>query len=216
MSECDGDAADAALPSQVAAVDIADEAAPAPSPATPEGEGQKKAITVELHTADTGGKTNAAKQEAEATAAEGQAQWLLAFWAPTLKKKHPEVQVTVVGRSTIRVAGELGSDGDEAWPKLIATALKKADVDDLGEMDAAALLASIPETDGNGRGLQDLRAMEKDLGVKVVFCANKHVLLVGPKAKLQKKCFALRNLLSHYHWRLSGRDVAFETMTATR
>ena len=30
------------------------------------------------------------------------------------------------------------------------------------------------------------------------------------------QCFALRNLLSHYHWRLSGRDVAFETMTATK
>ena len=33
-------------------------------------------------------------------------------------------------------------------------------------------------------------------------------------AKLQKKTFVLRNLLSHYHWRLSGRDVAFEQMVA--
>ena len=58
--------------------------------------------------------------------------------------------------------------------------------------------------------------MEKELGVKVAFCSNDHVALVGPKAKLSKKCVAMRNLLSHYHWRLSGRDVAFEEMTATR
>ena len=41
----------------------------------------------------------------------------------------------------------------------------------------------------------------------------RHVLLVGAKHKLANKCFVLRNLLSHYHWRLSGRDVAFEQMT---
>ena len=33
-----------------------------------------------------------------------------------------------------------------------------------------------------------------------------HVLLVGSKAKLQKKCVQLRNLLSHYHWRLTGTE----------
>ena len=58
--------------------------------------------------------------------------------------------------------------------------------------------------------------MEKELSVKVAFCGDDHVLLVGAKAKLQKKAFAMRNLLSHYHWRLSGRDVAFETMTEKR
>ena len=65
-----------------------------------------------------------------------------------------------------------------------------------------------------GRGRRDLAAIEKDLSVKVVFCENRHVLLVGAKAKLQKKCLSLRILLSHYHWRLSGRDVSFESMTA--
>ena len=100
--------------------------------------------------------------------------------------------------------------------KRLGVSLKKADVDDLGPMDAAALLASIPEADADGRGLADLRGTEARLGVKVAFCSNGHVLLVGPKAKLAKKCSALRNLLSHYHWRLSGRDVAFETMTASK
>ena len=192
-------------------------------------------LTVELNESDADGASSAAQQEAAATAAEGQAQWLLTFWAPTLKKKHPDVTVTVIGRSAVQITGiatvaafavdsvdATSADHEAAvaafdagWRKAVASALKKADVDDLGVMDADALLASIPE-DANGRGLQDLRAMEKDLGVKVVFCTNQHVLLVGPKAKLGKKCFVLRNLLSHYHWRLSGRDVAFETMTATR
>ena len=63
-----------------------------------------------------------------------------------------------------------------------------------------------------------VRKIEKELSVKVVFCAapDPHVLLVGAKAKLAKKCFVLRNLLSHYHGRLSGRDVAFEAMTEKR
>ena len=186
------------------------------------------AVTVELHTPEA--TASAVKQDVAATAAEGQAQWLLMHWAPTLKRKHP-VDVALVGRSAIRVQGmqsaeqpyESAAAGageaetvaafEETWRKAIVSALKKVAVEDLGLMDAAALLASIPEVDANGRGLQDLRAMEKDLGVKAAFCSNQHVLLVGPAPKLSKKCFALRNLLSHYHWRLSGRDVAFETMT---
>ena len=100
------------------------------------------------------------------------------------------------------------------WSKQIAAAVKKVDVENLGPMNAAELWEAIPEDDSAGRGRQDLAAMEKELGVKVCFCDNGNVLLVGAKAKLQKKCFVLRNLLSHYHWRLSGRDVAFETMTS--
>jgi hypothetical protein len=34
-----------------------------------------------------------------------------------------------------------------------------------------------------------------------------HVLLVGAKAKLAKKCFVLRNILAHYYWRLTGQEV---------
>ena len=48
-----------------------------------------------------------------------------------------------------------------------------------------------------------------------MFRADGHVLLVGPKSKLRKKCSDVRNLLSHFHWRLSGRDVAFETATGS-
>ena len=42
-------------------------------------------LTVELNESDADGASSAAQQEAAATAAEGQAQWLLTFWAPTLK-----------------------------------------------------------------------------------------------------------------------------------
>jgi len=38
--------------------------------------------------------------------------------------------------------------------------------------------------------------------------------LFGNKKTMEKKCFDLRNLLTHYHWRLSGRDLSFEEMTA--
>jgi hypothetical protein len=34
-----------------------------------------------------------------------------------------------------------------------------------------------------------------------------HVFLVGPKAKLAKKCFVLKNILAHYYWRLTGQEV---------
>lgn len=55
----------------------------------------------------------------------------------------------------------------------------------------------------------DLRSMEKKLSVKVVFDdVTGHVYLVGDTKKIDKKCFALRNMFSHYHWRLSGKDVA--------
>eukprot|EP00443_Scrippsiella_acuminata_P074732 CAMPEP_0115549208 /NCGR_PEP_ID=MMETSP0271-20121206/94571_1 /TAXON_ID=71861 /ORGANISM="Scrippsiella trochoidea, Strain CCMP3099" /LENGTH=68 /DNA_ID=CAMNT_0002982719 /DNA_START=1 /DNA_END=203 /DNA_ORIENTATION=- len=68
-------------------------------------------------------------------------------------------------------------------------------------MDAADLWSSIPTEDAAGRGKQDLQKIEKELNVKVCFCDDSHILLVGAKAKLQKKCFVIRNLLSHYHWR---------------
>ena len=134
-------------------------------------------------------------------------------------KKH-SVRMSIEGRSGVRVAGplEAGESAEQfeaRWRQQIRVAGKKVDVEDLGMMDAARLWDAIPEDDGAGRGRRDLERIEKDLSVKVVFClSNGHVLLVGAKAKLQKKTFVLRNLLSHYHWRLSGRDVAFEQMAA--
>lgn len=82
-------------------------------------------------------------------------------------------------------------------------------------MDAVSLAASIPPESANVRGMCDLNKLEKELSVKVAFCGDGHVLLASARAKLQKKCFVLCNMLSHYHWRLSGRDVSFESMVAT-
>ena len=162
-------------------------------------------------------KTAAAKPAATTTA-EGYAHWLAAFWFAAQQRKHGRVALQVVGRSGVRVEMpecDVEQGAFEArWKDRIASGLRKVEVEDLGDMDAPRLWAAIPESDSGGRGRRDLAAIEKDLSVKVVFCENRHVLLVGAKAKLQKKCLSLRNLLSHYHWRLSGRDVSFESMTA--
>mmetsp|Transcript_6253 Transcript_6253/g.11107 ORF Transcript_6253/g.11107 Transcript_6253/m.11107 type:complete len:92 (-) Transcript_6253:51-326(-) len=49
--------------------------------------------------------------------------------------------------------------------------------------------------------------MEKKMSVKVVFDDETgHVFLVGDSKKLEKKCFPIRNMVSHYHWRLSWAD----------
>ena len=155
---------------------------------------------------------------AAALVAEGEAQWLVAHWFGSQQRKHG-VRFGLEGPSRVRVEGPPTSPEQSAaeyeahWSKQIAAAVKKVDVENLGPMNAAELWEAIPEEDSAGRGRRDLAAMEKELAVKVCFCDNGNVLLVGAKAKLQKKCFMLRNLLSHYHWRLSGRDVAFETMT---
>jgi hypothetical protein len=157
--------------------------------------------------------------EAAAAAAEGEAQWLVAHWFGSQQRKHG-VRFGLEGRSRVRVEGPPTSPEQSAaqyeahWSKQIAAAVKRVDVENLGPMNAAELWEAIPEEDSAGRGRRDLAAMEKELAVKVCFCDNGTVLLAGAKAKLQKKCFMLRNLLSHYHWRLSGRDVAFETMIA--
>ena len=193
-----------------------DEARPAPSTDV-----RTLTVTCELSEARGEAAATEAARLAAATAAEGHAQWLHAFWFAPQQRKHG-AQLERVGRSGVRVtAPAAGPEEDSAgfgerWRKLLREALKKVEVEDLGAMDATRLWEAIPEEDGAGRGRRDLAAMEKELSVKAAFCANEHVVLVGAKPKLAKKCFAMRNLLSHYHWRLSGRDVAFEAMTATR
>ena len=190
------------------------------SDVTDAGGGADEGVFVhELSDAHAANATSEAAKEAAATAAEGEAQWLHSFWFGGQMKKH-SVRMSIEGRSGVRVAGplEAGESAEQfeaRWLQQIRVAGKKVDVEDLGMMDAARLWDAIPEDDGAGRGRRDLERIEKDLSVKVVFClSNGHVLLVGAKAKLQKKTFVLRNLLSHYHWRLSGRDVAFEQMAA--
>lgn len=166
------------------------------------------------------------EREIAETKGEGKAKWLETFWFPTQRRKNPSLAFSLEGRSTICIKStnrteESGQDDDPSseeellWQKNVSNALKKIEVEDLGDMDAIALKESIPEEDdADGRGMRDLCKLEKQLSIKVVFCAsNKHVLLVGQKSKLQKKCFVLRNMLSHYHWRLSGKDVSFGTMT---
>lgn len=137
----------------------------------------------------------------------GQAQWLEVCWFPTQRRKHPAVQFSIQEGSTVCIQDS--KDSTEDWNKHIRSALKKIIVEDLGNMDAVELKETIPEEDKDGRGLRDLEALEKQLSVKVVFLEhNKHVLLVGQKVKLQKKTFVIRNMLSHYHWRLTGKDVS--------
>ena len=166
--------------------------------------------------------STAAAKAIAATTAEGEARWLALFWTHTHERKQG-VRFEWRGRSGVKIDGAPGTPEEsvaafeERWTKLILAAVKKIEVEDLGKMEAQQLWEAIPEEDGAGRGRKDLATMQKDLSVAVVFCeSNGHVLLVGAKAKLSKKCFAIRNLLSHYHWRLSGRDVAFETMTASK
>jgi len=93
------------------------------------------------------------------------------------------------------------------WQKQVEKDLKKIQIENLGDMGGRkrSLLASFTED-----GLEKLAEQENEHSVAVVFQENGIILLVGTKSKLAKKCVQLKTLLSHYHWRLSGRDVAFE------
>lgn len=132
------------------------------------------------------------------------AQWLYAFWIPTQRRKHESVEFVMdFENNELQIKScEILAD----WKIAVKKELKKIIVEDLGDLDATELGGSIPEEDPKGRGMADLHLMQKDLHVKVIFHENRHVYLVGPKAKLDKKCFTLRNMLSHYHWRMSGKD----------
>lgn len=145
--------------------------------------------------------------------------WLASFWIPSQQRKHPDATLRFLlmtaqqqqPKPQLQIIHKNNNDNSNDdvtyyWEKQLTTAVKKIVVEDLGAMDAAALWETIPDTDSQGRGRQDLAAMQKELQVHVEFCAsNKHVYLVGPKVKLTKKCITLRNVLSHYHWRLSGQ-----------
>jgi hypothetical protein len=162
-----------------------------------------------------------AQEQAKMAAAQGQAQWIEAFWFSSQRRKHPSLTFYIKKDRCVCIQQSKDSSTQQQqqqqqqqeferyWKKQIETALKKIHVEDLGAMNAMELKESIPMEDSEGRGRKDLEVLEKQLSVKVVFCdKNKHVLLVGQKQKLQKKCFVMRNILSHYHWRLSGKDVS--------
>ena len=160
------------------------------------------------------GSTEREKGEAKAN---GLALWLLSYHFPPKIRKcagGAQSSITIEAKSNHRGCIELivSDDSDfnfKEWEDKARAALKKIVVEDLGKMDAPELLTTIPETDAEGRGMVDLRSMEKKLSVRVVFDnVTGHVYLIGDAKKIDKKCFALRNMLSHYHWRLSGKDVA--------
>jgi hypothetical protein len=130
--------------------------------------------------------------------------WWKTFQQSGFLKKNPDCSILESSDGILRIKGV--EAGDVAENK-IRSSMKKIKVEDLGKMQATDLLASIPEEDPQGRGQRDLRDMEKKLSVKIVFeKSGGHVYLVGDAKKLEKKVFAMRNLLSHYHWRLSGTD----------
>ena len=160
------------------------------------------------------------------SAGEGEAlvHWMELYWLPTQHRKHPllllELQSTPEPQLHIQSLSSSPSPPTLAentateivdaafWEKQLVTALKKVTIEDLGDLQAVDLWDSIPDRDGNGRGRYDLVALQKDLMVHVEFSrTNGHVYLVGAKTKLAKKCITLRNILSHYHWRLSGKDA---------
>ena len=143
---------------------------------------------------------------------------------------------------------------EKVWERKVNKALKNIVEQDLGAMDATMLIMALQESTS---GLCDLHALEKELGVVVLFCTlsssetsletdhpnldsnssssssqetarekkknnsqqfytPEHVYLIGLQKKLDKKCGDIRNLLTHYHWRMSGRDLSFEEMTAKK
>jgi len=148
---------------------------------------------------------------------------------------------------------------EKVWERKVDKALKNIVVQDLGDLDATMLIMALQESTS---GLSDLQALEKELGVVVLFCTlsssetssetssqtdqpnperssssssssqettrekkknnnqqfytSEHVYLIGLQKKLDKKSGDIRNLLTHYHWRMSGRDLSFEEMTAKK
>lgn len=137
--------------------------------------------------------------------AEALVEWWKTFQQSSFLRKNPNSAILESCNGTLQIKGAAG----EMCEKKIRSSMKKIQAEDLGNMKAADLLASIPEEDPQGRGLRDLRDMEKKLSVKIVFDETRgHVYLVGDAKKLEKKVFSMRNLLGHYHWRLSGKDAS--------
>eukprot|EP00977_Amphora_coffeiformis_P007957 scaffold1793_cov173-Amphora_coffeaeformis.AAC.12 len=139
--------------------------------------------------------------------------WIEVYWLPTQRRKNPLVEWNWTdGGDVLQVtsptttASATTTSIMESIQKQLITAMKKVQIEDLGDMNAMELYETIPLQDAQGRGREDLERMQKESNVHVEFAENQHVYLVGQKQKLSKKCITLRNVLSHYHWRLSGKD----------
>eukprot|EP00937_MAST-01D_sp_MAST-1D-sp2_P007090 g7090.t1 len=153
-------------------------------------------------------------------ASPAKAAWMVRFWKVARRAglcvEAGDGTVVVVQRGLEEsAAADDGADTagwQDSWTKKVESALRKVDEEDLGHMDAPALLDAVRE---GGTGSADLGALEDKLSVLAFFCTNDgHVRLVGARKKLEKKCADIRNLLSHYHWRMSGKDVSFDQMVA--
>ena len=156
-----------------------------------------------------------------------QAAWLERFWIPTqLRRQRGAVSIKVVGGTTVEVAATDAADESkfrEKWTRLLEGALNKLCEESLGAMNAPELVKAINEivnTNTGNTGIADVTALEEKLSVLVYFdCTDGpdkgNVTLLGAKKKLENKCADLRSILSHYHWRLSGKDVIFDAMVAT-
>ena len=150
----------------------------------------------------------------------GRAQWMEAFWFSTQRRKHPSLDFSIRDGTQICITSSTSTTDNyetkqpqdtnqkfqDDWNKQIRTALKKIIVEDFGDLQAQELKETIPDEDKDGRGLNDLAKLERQLSVKVIFLQH-HILLVGAKSKLEKKTFVIRNMLQHYHWRLTGKEI---------
>lgn len=198
-----------------------------------EPRGMRESFRIDLLSPLENVAKTAKEKESAHLQAVGKVEWLMAHYFPSkLKKAKINVALTSPSRGLIELnyenntridnnaekkCQEESSFDPESFEKGVWSALKKLIVEDLGNMNAAELQESIPDEDSEGRGMNDLFKFEKKLAVKVVFDEiSGHVLLVGDQKKLEKKVFVLRNMISHYHWRLSGRDVAFDEVTSKK
>lgn len=137
-----------------------------------------------------------------------QAQWLKDFWVGAQAKRHPDAKISVSAAPGDESSSICFINVKGLNRKLLGV-VRKLVSEDLGDMDAVELKQNIPQ-----KGMGHLGELQHQLNIKVIWRQDGHVLLVGTHKKLKTKCTEIRSLLSHYHWRLSGKDVAFEEMVA--
>ena len=98
--------------------------------------------------------------------AEALLEWWKSFQQTGFQRKNPDCSIILSCNGVLRITGV--EDTANAEHK-IRSSMKKIKAEDLGNMQAPDLLASIPEEDPQGRGLRDMREMERKLSVKVYF-----------------------------------------------
>jgi hypothetical protein len=153
----------------------------------------------------------------------GFARWCEKHWFSTQRRRNPGAVLKVVakeGDDPVEIVISDPNGHELKWNQLVHSQMKKIKLEDLGDMNSTMLESSIKSSKWGptmtvGEGWAQILALEKLLGVAVVFLNNRHVLLVGSPKKLEKKCIELRNILEHFSWRLSGKTADFQTMVAT-